>query len=138
MDVIVPTPFEVETFELDEEKSKENLELEQIRRIQSLHSTVSITKASVSRAQVPLVSVAEEIKPGQKLFTTPLEVVDCFQEAPNPKEAKSRSKRNFLVNLFTSRNKKKGNVNNNSLSFSDIVSAVKNSGSHKTAVGCCC
>jgi len=135
MDVIVPTTFEVETFELDEEKSKENLELEQIRRIQSLHSTVSITKASVSRAQVPTVSVAEEIKPGQKLFTTPLEVVDCFQEAPNPKEAK---RRNFLVNIFTSRNKKKRNLNNNSLSFSDIVSAAKGSGSHKTAVGCCC
>jgi len=135
-----PASLEVEIFDVEEMNSDEILSVERIPQLESLDSALSITRASVSRAQVPIATVAEDIAPGQKQFTTRFEVEDRFEEGPaNAKGRKQPKKRHFLVNFFNSRGKKKEkNVNNNSLSMSDVVSAIGSGSSHSVKVKCCC
>ena len=163
-----PASLEVEIFDVEEMNSDEILSVERIPQLESLDSALSITRASVSRAQVPigtyqlpfplllsfslllarhlkifsfvfsyillslftiavltlfyslfyslhetkksrtfilyLATVAEDIAPGQKQFTTRFEVEDRFEEGPaNAKGRKQPKKRHFLVNFFNSR-----------------------------------
>jgi len=125
MEVQAPTALEVETFEVEEAGENHG-------------SNISITRASVSRAEVPIATVAETIAPKEKHFTTPSEIIDRIEEDPPSSATKSPKKGNFLVNFLNSRGKNKNkseekNVNNNGLSMSDIVSAVKSISKSKSS-----
>merc|ERR1712121_181934 len=97
----------------------------QLPEQRSISSTMSLARASVTRVPAPI--VAEEIAPDMKEFSTVPHSLEYIQlqanlQAPKPK------KRNFFVALFQSRGKKKEvNVNNNSVSLSDVVSAIHGS-----------
>lgn len=117
MEAFKAIPFEVEYLERGENESNENLGVEQLRQNGNLGSAISITKASVSRVQVPVASVVEEIAPRQKQFTTPMEraVNNSINRRQAPSSAPSQAenkeetthkRRNFLSKFFGSRGKK--------------------------------
>ena len=69
---------------------------------QKLASTMSITRASVTR--VPAATVAEEIVPRKREFATPNPSFQVMQEVPlNQAPIRTEKKRNFFASFFQKR-----------------------------------